>query len=124
MRKVSDEMATLEPLRSPLGLLKVLITVSANLDEDDDGETRGKRKTREKERDRQSERESINHHCSTDGKFLLSGCFRADASSAKATKIQTAREQGFHKSNISQFSSNQSPMNIGCEAMKVHLGHR
>ena len=57
MRKVSDEMATLEPLRSPLGLLKVLITVSANLDEDDDGETRGKRKTREKERDRQSERE-------------------------------------------------------------------
>ena len=25
------EMATLEPLRSPLGLLKVLITVSANL---------------------------------------------------------------------------------------------
>ena len=52
MRKVNDEMATLEPLRSPLGLLKVLITVSANLEEedDDDGETRRKRKTREKER--------------------------------------------------------------------------
>ena len=71
-------------------------------------------------------RESINHHCSTDGKFLLSGCFRADASSAKATKIQTAREQGFHKSNISPFSSIPSPVDtvlvdIGCEAMKAQL---
>ena len=49
-------MATLEPLRSPLGLLKVLITVSANLVDDDDDEGERKRKTREKERDRQSER--------------------------------------------------------------------
>ena len=43
-------MATLEPLRSPLGLLKVLITVSANLVDDDDDEGERKRKTREKER--------------------------------------------------------------------------
>ena len=41
-------MATLEPLRSPLGLLKVLITVSANLVDDDDEEGERKRKTRER----------------------------------------------------------------------------
>ena len=42
-------MATLEPLRSPLGLLKVLITVSANLvDDDEEEEGERKRKTRER----------------------------------------------------------------------------
>ena len=98
------EMATLEPLRSPLGLLKVLITVSANLfgwlvgsrwemmmmmTGKRGGE--GERKTR-RERVRGG---SINHHCSTDSKFLPSlPLSRVVFELTPKTEVQALQESG------------------------------
>ena len=100
------EMATLEPLRSPLGLLKVLITVSANL-----VGSRWKMMimmTRKQEKERggkQGESERRQHQSSLLDRlqvFALSGCFRAD--SAPKTEVQTATESGDLKNGLYQLS--------------------